>query len=80
MHPAELHVDPHLKERNFIQEIEHPVHGAVPLLGFAPNLSASDVPMQRAPLLGEHTDEVLGAELELDAGTLARLRDDGVVG
>jgi crotonobetainyl-CoA:carnitine CoA-transferase CaiB-like acyl-CoA transferase len=56
------------------------VHGTVPLLGFAPVLSASNVPMQRAPLLGEHTDEVLGAELELDAGTLAQLRDEGVVG
>ena len=77
---AELHVDPHLEERNFIHEIEHPVHGTVPLLGFAPDLSASNVPMQRAPLLGEHTDEVLGAELELDSGTLAELRDEGVLG
>jgi len=77
---AELHNDPHLRERNFIKNIDHPVHGNVPLLGFAPELSASEVPIQRAPLLGEHTDEILTADLNLDRETLDRLKADGVLG
>ena len=76
----ELHEDPHLLERGFVHQVDHPVHGTVPLLGFAPRLSASEVPLRRAPLLGEHSDEVLSQELGLDAQALARLRADGVVG
>jgi formyl-CoA transferase len=75
----ELHHDPHLIERGFVKQLEHPVHGDVPLLGFAPQLSASQVPIQRAPLLGEHTAEVLREELDLDAAALDRLRSEGVV-
>ncbi len=76
---AELHANEHLRARGFIHEIDHPVHGTVPLLGFAPRLSESSVPIERAPLLGEHTDEVLGQELGLDATALAELRAAGVV-
>ena len=31
------------------------------------------------PTLGEHTDEVLGDVLDLDAAALAALRDDGII-
>ena len=37
-------------------------------------------PETRVPWLGEHTDEVLTAELGLDATRLAELRDRGVIG
>ena len=77
---AELHHDEHLVERGFIHELDLPVHGKVPMLGFAPRLSESHVPMQRPPRLGEHTDEVLSAELGLGEPELAALRDTGVIG
>ncbi len=77
---AELHHDKHLTERGFVQELDLPVHGKVPMLGFAPRLSESQVPMTRPPRLGEHTDEVLGAELGLAAPDLAALRQAGVIG
>ena len=77
---AELHHDKHLTERGFVQELDLPVHGKVPMLGFAPRLSESQVPMTRPPRLGEHTDEVLGAELGLAAADLAALRQAGVIG
>ena len=77
---AELHHDEHLAERGFIHEMDLPVHGKVPMLGFAPRLSESNVPMQRPPHLGEHTDEVLSAELGLGETELASLRDAGVIG
>ena len=80
MDTSELHSDPHLIERGFINNIEHPIHGKVPLLGFAPRLSASDVPIQRAPLLGEHTDEILKNELGLPEDDIRLLKESGVLG
>ena len=77
---AELHHDKHLTERGFVQQMELPVHGKVPMLGFAPRMSGSEVPMTRPPRLGEHTDEVLGADLGLGEADLAALRQDGAIG
>ena len=37
-------------------------------------------PETRVPWLGEHTDDVLAAELGLDADDLARLRATNVIG
>ena len=37
-------------------------------------------PETRVPWLGEHTDEVLGAELGLGDDELTALRADGVIG
>lgn len=76
----ELHENEHLRERGFIQDIELPVHGKVPLLGFAPRLSASDVPIEPAPRLGEHTREILGRELGLSGEELDALQEQGVIG
>lgn len=75
----ELHTDPHLVARGFVHTVDHPMHGAVRLLGFAPRMSESDVPIARAPLLGEHTAEVLGGELGLASDDLDGLRDAGVI-
>jgi crotonobetainyl-CoA:carnitine CoA-transferase CaiB-like acyl-CoA transferase len=36
-------------------------------------------PETRVPWVGEHTAEVLGAELGLDAARIAELRADGVI-
>ena len=75
----ELHTDPHLTARGFVHTVDHPMHGAVRLLGFAPRMSASNVPLQRAPLLGEHTADVLGDELGMESATLDSLREAGVI-
>ena len=77
---GELHHDEHLQERGFIHEMELPVHGKVPMLGFAPRLSESKVPMTPPPRLGEHTDEVLATELGMETAELASLREAGVIG
>ncbi len=71
---AELHTDPHLVERDFVKTIDHPMHGEVPLLGFAPRLSDSEVPLERAPLLGEHSDQILTEDLGLEPEELRALR------
>lgn len=72
--------DPHLKERGFIEEIEHPVAGPVTLMGSPLRMSASRVPLRAAPLLGADTSTVLASELGLSEGDLAALRREGAIG
>lgn len=77
---GELHHDKHLKARGFIHEMDLPVHGKVPMLGFAPRMSRSDFEMKRPPHLGEHTDEVLAEELGLSDSALDELRGNHAIG
>ena len=77
---GELHHDNHLTERGFVHELDLPVHGRVPMLGFGPRLSRSQVEMVPPPRLGEHTDDVLEAELGMGTDELTALRRDGVIG
>ncbi|HVR29228.1 MAG TPA: CoA transferase [Thermoanaerobaculia bacterium] len=76
----DLHRDPHLVERGFVRTVEHETMGPIRLLGWPARMSASEVPMAAAPLLGRHTDEVLAAELGLGDTEVAALRERGVVG
>jgi formyl-CoA transferase len=75
----DLFNDPHLNARGFVHQVEHPQHGEVPLLGFAPRMSASSVDIEPAPLLGEHSDEVLSEDLKLTPEQLAGLRERGII-
>jgi formyl-CoA transferase len=76
---AELLHDPHLVARNFVKTIQHPELGDVPMLGWAPRMSASNVDLVAAPALGAHTEEVLSADLGLDPTAIADLRDRAVI-
>ena len=75
----DLFNDPHLASRDFIQTVEHPSEGSVDLMRWPPLMSESEVPIVAAPLLGQHTDEVLAAELGLDEGEVAALRESGAI-
>jgi len=76
----DLFADEHLRQRNMIREVEHPAHGPVTMLAPPIHLSESNVEMVRAPLLGEHTAEVLCKELGLGAEEFAALSGRGVLG
>lgn len=76
---AELHSDEHLLSRGFVKELDHHGHGRTRLLGFAPRLSESEVDITRAPLLGEHTDDVLQGDMQLSQSRVEQLRANGVV-
>jgi crotonobetainyl-CoA:carnitine CoA-transferase CaiB-like acyl-CoA transferase len=61
---AQVVDDPHTKAREMVVEMEHPEAGTVHGLGIPLKLSATPGTIRRpAPLLGQHTDEIL-AELE----------------
>jgi formyl-CoA transferase len=73
----DLFTDEHLQARDFILEVDHPVNGTVKFMRHPLRMSGA-VPQQRSPLLGEHTDEVLGNLLGLDHEALEALRADDV--
>ena len=74
--------DPHVASRHMMMEIPRP-DADTPVLtpGNPVKMSAvSEGPDTRPPWLGEHTDEVLAAELDLSEEALAELRETGVIG
>jgi crotonobetainyl-CoA:carnitine CoA-transferase CaiB-like acyl-CoA transferase len=77
--PAEILGDPHLAAREFLVEVEHPVAPTMQQPGAPALLSATPWQTGVAPLLGQHTDEVLGELLDLDDEAIGALRRDGVV-
>ena len=76
----DLYQNPHMVSRGFVQEVDHPEKGKVRLLGWPARMSASQVPIQAAPILGEHSAEVLTEDLALDEADIAELIEAGVVG
>jgi formyl-CoA transferase len=72
--------DKHLRARDAIMTIDHPQRGAWEFPSPPVRLSQSDVDIVPAPLLGQHTTEVLREELGLDSATLERLAITGVLG
>ena len=76
---GEVFDNEHMRERGMLVEIEHPVRGPMTLLGCPIRLSESPAVHQRAPLLGEHTRDVLSAELGLSSEQLEELSGAGVI-
>jgi CoA:oxalate CoA-transferase len=72
---------PQVVARGAVVESTHPVAGTIKMTG--PPVRMSDTPgsvRSPAPLLGEHTDQVLRERLGLEDDEIARLRDAGVIG
>ena len=79
----EIIADPHVALHNMVVEMPRTDGVDEPVLvpGNPVKLSkVAEGPETRVPWLGEHTDEVLAAELGLDADRLDELRADGVIG
>jgi crotonobetainyl-CoA:carnitine CoA-transferase CaiB-like acyl-CoA transferase len=73
--------EPPVVEREMIVEYDHPQIGKVRLPGNPIKMSGMGETISRpAPMLDEHTDEVLKALLKLSADEVAGLRKDGAIG
>jgi formyl-CoA transferase len=75
----ELLEDDSLRARGMIAQVEHPVRGTYFTVGCPLVLSDSPVDYRRAPLLGEHSEEILGEIMGCDAARIATLREEGVI-
>jgi crotonobetainyl-CoA:carnitine CoA-transferase CaiB-like acyl-CoA transferase len=71
--------DRQLNERGFFVEVDHPYTGPLRYPGAPFKMSVTPWRDGRAPLLGEHTDDVLGARFGLDTAELQALREEGVI-
>lgn len=72
--------DPQVKARGIIKTIKHPTAGVVRLPGFPVKMSSYEAAISRpAPLLGEHTEEVLRSLLDYGDEEIEGLRKEGVI-
>jgi crotonobetainyl-CoA:carnitine CoA-transferase CaiB-like acyl-CoA transferase len=77
---SQVFADPQVRHRRMQVTAPHPAAGAVTMVANPIKFSATPIAHDRAPpLLGEHTGEVLGAVLGLDAAAIESLRGAGVV-
>lgn len=77
---AEALSDPHTLARGMVRTVKHPTAGELRLVGAPFRLSGTPEAIRRAPpLLGQHTEEVLGTDLGLSATRIAQLRAEKVI-
>ena len=76
----DLYADSHLRARGSFVTVEHPEWGDLELVGPPFRIEGRDLSPRRAPLLGEHTDAILGGLLGLSSGELADYRRRRIVG
>lgn len=77
---AQMFQDPQVLARGLAVSLPHALAGSVPQVASPIRLSETPVEYRHAPpLLGEHTEVVLADVLGLDAGSVQRLRDAGVL-
>ena len=79
----QVFADPHVKAREMVVEVPHPlIEGSGAKLIASP-LRLSETPVEyhrHPPLLGEHTQEVLAEKLGLDEAAVAELKATGAIG
>jgi formyl-CoA transferase len=76
---AELQSDPDFERRGIMQVIQHPSNGAFKMPGWPVRHNGAALRVSPAPLLGQHTGEVLGEWLALDAEQVAALQAEGAI-
>ena len=76
----EVFSDPQVQARGMVTHWQHPLRADLPLVSSPIKLEKTPVRTDRPPpMLGQHTDEVLGELLGVDAARLATLRDRQVI-
>jgi formyl-CoA transferase len=75
----ELAEDQSLRATGTVVEVPHPTRGSYLTVGNPIKLSASPAKVDRSPLLGEHTDEILGSVLGMSAAEIEAAKAEGAV-
>ena len=79
LNTAEVLADPHLRERETIFDLEHPTRGRFSVIGCPVRLSDSPLVPRRAPLKGEHTEDVLKNIAGYTQDEIHQLREKQVI-
>jgi len=77
MSTEDLANDEHIRGRDMYVELDHPQRGKWWNVGMPIKLSASPARIERSPLLGEHTEEVLKDVLGYDDAKVGMLKSAG---
>jgi formyl-CoA transferase len=75
----EIAQEPALRETGTVVEVDHPKRGKYLTVGNPIKLSDSPADVQRAPLLGEHTEEILKTVLGLGDEDIQAAREQGAI-
>jgi formyl-CoA transferase len=75
----EIAADQSLRDSGTLVEVDHPVRGPYLTVGSPVKLSDSLTEVTRAPLLGEHTEEILTKVLGYGSAELARIQASGAI-
>ena len=78
--PQQALDDPHIKAMNYLKPVDFPgLPGPAPIMETPLRLSRSPGTLrERAPVLGEHTESILG-ELGYSAAEIAAFREEGII-
>ena len=76
----ELLEEPSLRKTGTVVEVDHPTRGKYFTVGNPIKLSDSPSEVKRAPLLGEHTDEILRKVLGYDDKKVQEFKQSGALG
>ncbi len=76
----ELAEEQSLRETGTIVEVDHPTRGKYLSVGNPIKLSDSITEVERSPLLGEHTDEILTKVLKFTPREIAEIKASGATG
>jgi len=75
----DLEDEPSFEQRGIMQWVKHPTHGTFKMLTFPVRCDGGPPQITPAPLLGQHTQEVLAEWLALDSGSIMALRDRRII-
>jgi crotonobetainyl-CoA:carnitine CoA-transferase CaiB-like acyl-CoA transferase len=75
----ELHNDRSFEDRGIMQVMRHPLHRDFKMPGWPVRVDGKPPALTASPVLGEHTETVLGEWLGLNAQAVAALRSDGAL-
>lgn len=69
----------HLNERGYYVEVDHPITGKIRYPG--PQIRMGELPyeLKRAPLLGEHNEEIYCRRMGFSKNDLAKMRKQGII-
>src|SRR3954452_3004461 len=68
-----------LRDTGTVVEVDHPTRGKYLTVGSPIKLSDSPCEVARSPLLGEHTDEILGKVLGYSASEITEIKGSGAI-